>query len=142
MRRVLLLLLGFAVALPAAAQFTLSDEPFVGRAVTVTLPPDAVAADTLVVTYRPNSSIARRVLLPTGGAAAVTWTPDRAGVVALAVPGGVAQNVSVRFQRLPASGLFVLFSAALILFGGAVFSFRKLFEQDAPKTNPTRRPDT
>jgi hypothetical protein len=128
-RLLLVLLLGFGLSGPAAAQFQRSAEDlFVGTPVTVTLP---AGADTLLVTYRPNSAIATTDAIPaTGGQ--VAWTPADAGVVALAVPGGARETVSVRFQDTPAAGMLVLVLAGTILFGGAIFAFRKLFE---------RRPD-
>ena len=98
--------------------------------------------DTLLVTYRPNSSIAHREqLVLTPGTR--DWTPREAGVVRLAVSGGAAQNVSVRYDETPVAGLFVLIVAGLILFGGAAFAFRKLFGADGPPdTAPAVRPDT
>lgn len=110
---------------PAAAQFQFSAEKFyVNQAVTVTLP---APSDTLTVTYRPNSSIPIVDHLPTGGQGSIEWTPGHPGVVALSMPGGPSQNVSVRFLSVPWSGVMVLTLAGLILFGGIIFSFRKLF---------------
>lgn len=109
---------------PAAAQYVAgSDFAFVDRPTTLAR---SGASDTLVVTYRPNSSIARVDTL----VGAREWTPRQAGVVKLQAPGGEAQSVSVRFDRTPVSGLFVLIGAGLILFGGAGFAFRKLLEDD------------
>jgi hypothetical protein len=89
----------------------------------VTLP---APTDTLLATYRPSTSIAHVDTL----VGAQQWTPTEAGVVALSTPGGDTQNVSVRFARTPLAGLAVLLVAGLILFGGAGFAFRKLFEDD------------
>ena len=115
------------LARPAAAQYAEGDAHFVGQPSHLTLP---ASADTLVVTYRPSTSIAREDRFPARGAS-FAWTPTQAGVVKLSTPGGEPQNVSVRFQKTPAAGLFVLIGAGLILFGGTFFAFRKLFEDDA-----------
>lgn len=139
-RLCLLLLLWLAGTGEVAAQYTLSTEkPHVGEPVTVTLP---APADTLLVTYRPNSSIARPVPIPTEGRQTVTWTPAEAGVVALSTPEGGGQNVSVRFDAPPVSGILVLLLAGAILFGGAVFAFVKLFQGAPPESDPPVRPDT
>ena len=119
------LVLGLLFASPAVAQFERSAEDlYVGQEVTITLP---APADTLFVTYRPNSSIPIRETMPVPDRQTVAWTPRHPGVVALAVADGTAQNVSVRFQSVPEGGVFVLIAAGLILFGGVAFAFRKLF---------------
>lgn len=111
----------------AAAQIVLgSDDLYVGRPVTVTVGPDA---DSLVVTYRPNSSISEVTVLPVEGGE-IVWTPERPGVARLAVPGGPTVNASIRFQRTPIAGVVVLLLAGCILFGGAIFASIKLFERD------------
>ena len=115
----------------AAAQYVSPDASLVvGRSVRITLPaPD----DTLTVTYRPNSSIdVVEHVAPAAGSTTLTWTPQRAGVVQLATSDGASQDVSVRFSTPPISGILVLTLAGLILFGGAVFAFRKLFAPDRP----------
>lgn len=123
----------------AAAQFTLSPEtPVVGEPLTVTLPE---AADALTVTYRPNSTIPHAEVIPTNGRTTVSWTPTNAGVVALSV-GTASMNTSVRYQSAPLSGIFVLLAAGLILFGGAIFAFRLLFQDDISAADVARRPDT
>ena len=131
-----LLLLSFAAGLlslagprHAAAQYVPPEASLVvGRPVQITLP---APSDTLTVTYRPNSSIdAVEHVAPAAGSASLTWTPREAGVVQLTSSGGPAQNVSVRFSTPPISGILVLTLAGLILFGGAVFAFRKLFAPD------------
>ena len=117
-------LLAVVLVAPAApAQITVDPaDPVRGQPVRVTLDP---ASDTLLVTYRPNSGIAvNETVLASGGT--VTWTPSRAGVVALATPAGASQNVSVRFDQTPVSGLLILIAAGLILFGGAAFAMRAL----------------
>lgn len=124
------LVLLFLLLAPLSAQAQLvggSDLVLRGEPVTVsTLTPEGVA-DTLTVIYRPNAILARAVHLPTGGAETVTWTPESAGVVQL-VAGSLRQNVSVRYRRPPLGGIIVLILAGSILFGGATFAFRKLFQ--------------
>lgn len=123
-----------------AAQFTLSPEtPVIGETVTITLPE---AADVLTVTYRPNSSVPRIEEIATNGLTTVSWTPTNAGVVALAA-GSASMNTSVRYQSAPMGGIFVLIVAGLILFGGAIFAFRLLFQDDDLSIDEVaRRPDT
>ncbi len=122
----LLLFLVFAAAPRASAQIVLSnDDVVVGEAVTVTLP---AAADTLVVTYRPNSAIAQRHYVPTGGRSSIEWRPERAGIVALSAPGQGSRNVSVRFAKTPLSGLLVLLLAGTALFGGMSFAMVQIFK--------------
>jgi hypothetical protein len=124
----------------AVAQYTLAPEDlYVGTPVTITL---AQPADTLTVTYRPNSSITSREILPTNGLQTVEWVPQKAGVAALSTPTGGAQNVSVRFQQAPVSGIIVLLLAGLILFGGIIFAFIKLFRNNPEDLDPAVRPDT
>ena len=134
------LLLTLLLTVPSPGQITLSDEDvFVDEPVTVTL---AAPAEALTVTYRPNSSIARSVTIPTHGTREVTWTPEQAGVVALSAPESGMRNVSVRYRHVPAAGIVVLFIAGCLLFGGAIFAFRKLFQDGPAPVKPSRRPDT
>ncbi|HMB92896.1 MAG TPA: hypothetical protein VKP65_18750 [Rhodothermales bacterium] len=134
----LVLLIGYTG--DATAQYTLTPEDiYVGTPVTITL---AEPADTLTVTYRPNSSIATQEFLLTNGQQTVEWIPQQAGVAAISTPSGGAQNVSVRFQSSPVSGIFVLFLAGFILFGGVIFAFIKLFKNSPEKLDPEIRPDT
>lgn len=98
--------------------------------------------DTLFVTYRPNSVLAQRDTIRIGGFDSVKWTPKRAGVVQIALPGGASQNVSVRFTAPPMSGIAILIVAGLILFGGAILSMRALFSDGAPLIMPEDMPDT
>ncbi|MGI9173915.1 MAG: hypothetical protein ACR2GR_01165 [Rhodothermales bacterium] len=128
-RAALLLLLAAALALPARGQFFAEGTRiYRGEAIDVAVPQ---GADTLVVTYRPSSAISHTVMLPTGGARSVSWTPEEAGVVALSA-GGTSENVSVRFRSVPPGGLLILLLAGTILFGGAGFALKKLFEDDSP----------
>lgn len=129
-------------ALPASGQLSLpADPPYAGRPYEIGL---TAPIDTLVARYRPNSSVFydEAFLIPPG-ATTFTWTPAEAGVVALrAAPGEAWQNVSVRFDRYKPSGILILLLAGSILFGGAAFAFRKLFQDDAPVGDPAVRPDT
>lgn len=98
--------------------------------------------ETVVTTYRPNSAIPIVDTLAVGGFASVRWTPERAGVVRVSVPGGPSRNLSVRFAALPVSGIVVLIVAGLILFGGAGWAMRMLLSDGPPRTLPEMRPDT
>ncbi len=129
------------LALPVAAQpITPSTEkPVVG--VPMTLRFDA-PVDTVFVTYRPNSAVARRDTVRLGESASMKWTPERAGVVQIGLPSGASQNLSVRFSETPLSGILVLIVAGLILFGGAAWAMAKLFSGGAPRLVPEDLPDT
>ena len=127
-------------ATPGVAQITMTpDLAVVGREATLRF--DA-PVDTLFVTYRPNSVVAERDTIRIGGFDSVRWTPKRAGVVRIALPGGAGQNVSVRFTEAPMIGLAVLVGAGLILFGGAVLSMWALLRGGMPRIMPEDLPDT
>ncbi len=98
----------------------------VGQPVKLELP----GADSLVVTYRPSSRIARTETIPVGPGGRVAWTPAQAGVASLSVDGGPARNVSVRFAGTPWRGVFVLVAAGTILFGGAGFGLSRILGGD------------
>lgn len=135
------MLLAVLAAPTAWAQISVSPEaPVRNQPVTVTL--DA-PADELLVTYRPNSGISVSETVPVSGTAA-TWTPSRAGVVALATADGATRNVSVRFDETPISGLLILIVAGLVLFGGAALAMRALLSGPAATTEETMEhwPDT
>jgi len=141
--RLLLLVLLLAAA-PAAGQSATSISVLPERLVAgdqATLTFDA-PVNAVVTTYRPNSAIPIVDTLVVGGFTSVRWTPERAGVVRVSVPGGPSRNVSVRFTALPVAGLFVLIAAGLILFGGAAWAMRKLLSDGPPRTLPEVRPDT
>lgn len=153
-RLALLLVLTASLAVPGAhAQVTFAPlpveegaepptDPIQGRPVRITL--DA-PADRVVVVWRPNSAIPDTVSLDATGTSFI-WTPTRAGVARLlATSGGettVAQNISVRYDAYPASGIFILIVAGTILFGGAGFAMGKLLGGEGPVTHPEVRPDT
>jgi hypothetical protein len=96
----------------------------------------------LVLTYRPNSAIPLVDTVAVGGFTSIRWTPEQAGVVRVAVPGGPSRNLSVRFAALPVAGIVVLILAGLILFGGAAWAMTKLLSGGMPHTLPEVRPDT
>ena len=140
MRALLLSLCFLASASSLAQPITISPEIAVaGQEATLRFD---TPVDTLFVTYRPSSVLAQRDTIRIGGFTSVKWTPRRAGVVRIALPGGASQNVSVRFTDTPLSGLFVLVGAGLILFGGAIFAMRALLSGGAPRTMPQDLPDT
>lgn len=124
------------------AQIELSNEkPVAGEALTIKL---AQAESQVVVAYRPNSSVVRRdTLKAENPATEFSWTPKKAGVVALSTS-SASRNVSVRFQGFSVQGLVVMLLAGCILFGGVIFAFRVLFSK--PETqqdlDPAMRPDT
>lgn len=83
-------------------------------------------AKKLSIIYRPGSNISDTVRVQLNGNT-YNWTPREAGIVALKTPEGPKQTVSVRFANTPFGGLVIMFGAAFILFGGAIFSAIKLF---------------
>lgn len=112
---------------PTGAQISVSTEkPIQGENITISLAqPDSM----VVITYRPNSSLAQRDTLRAPALAATfQWTPARAGVVALSTSAQGSRNVSVRYRGLSGSGLLVLILAGTILLGGAGFAFGLLFK--------------
>jgi len=138
LRTFALLLLGFAVALPAAGQITfrpapVEDEepagPIEGHPTVVTL--DSLAEHVQVI-WRPNSAIPDTVNLDVTGQT-FTWTPKQAGVATMTTSNGTSQNVSVRYDGVPASGIFILIIAGTILFGGAGFAMGKLLGGEMPE---------
>lgn len=146
MRKPLLFILLGVCSFSLYAQIDIQPEkPRVDEAVQVTL---AQPSDMLVVTYRPNSSVLRRDTLRSDApAASFAWTPDRAGVVALSTK-DASRNVSVRFRGFSWQGLLVMLIAAGILFGGAGFAFRMMFQDEEEDetmdydSSPFRHPDT
>ena len=138
LRTLALLLLGFAVAFPVVGQITFQPAPveneepagpIKGHATVVTL--DSLAEQVQVV-WRPNSAISDTVTLDVSGQT-FTWTPTQAGVATMITSNGTSQNVSVRYDSYPASGIFILIIAGTILFGGAGFAMGKLFGGEMPK---------
>ncbi len=146
MKKIVLLLVTSVLAMPLllSAQISLSDEkPEQGESITVQL---EAPASMLVIAYRPNSSVVRRdTLFSDTPATEFSWTPERAGVVALSTE-SASRNVSVRFQGFSWEGLLVMVLAGAILFGGAIFAFRVLFseaeEGQSVDIDPATRPDT
>ena len=133
-----LLVLGIIVAFPAAGQITFRPAPVEneepsgpvkGHATVVTL--DSLAEQVQVV-WRPNSAIPDTVTLDVSGQT-FTWTPTHAGVATMTTSNGTSQNVSVRYDSYPASGIFILIIAGTILFGGAGFAMGKLLGGEMPE---------
>jgi len=96
----------------------------------------------LRITYRPNSAVEATDTLALDGAGAVMWTPSQPGIAVLSVDRGgatVSRNVSVRFGSVPWSGVLVFLGTGLLLFGGASFAMRRLFQdhdEGLPLTAP------
>ena len=137
-RTLALLLLGFVVALPATGQITFRPAPVEngepasltkGHCTVVTL--DSFAEHVQVI-WRPNSAISDTVTLHVSGQT-FTWTPTQAGVATMTTSNGTSQNISVRYDSYPASGIFILIIAGTILFGGAGFAMGKLFGGEMPE---------
>lgn len=155
MKKGLIFLLILAAAVPMAGlqaqeEIGLSvDAPQVGQPLTITL---AQPTDSLRITFRPNSSMVKtEVLVNNPPAAVFEWTPRDPGLVQLGYTDPesgavVRRNVSVFFDGLSVSGLVVMISAGLILFGGAGLAFHTLFrDQEEDGTldlDPAELPDT
>ena len=126
---------------PALGQSVVSVEPAaptVGEPVRVTF---SEPVDSVTVEYRPGAVSATTETF-TPGSATLEFTPDRAGVVSVAV-GEASQNLSVRFRSAPLGGLAVMVLAGLILFGGAAVSMRALLSDGHRiEVDPSARPDT
>ncbi len=138
LRTLAVLALGFVVALPAAGQITFEPAPveneepsgpIQGHPTIVTL--DSLAESVQVI-WRPNSAIPDTVNLEVTGQS-FTWTPLQAGVATMTTSNGTSQNVSVRYDSYPASGIFILIIAGTILFGGAGFAMGKLLGGEMPE---------
>lgn len=134
----LTLLAAVALALPVSAQIQFAPQPvqpgaeapsapIQGQPILVTLDEPA---ESVQVVWRPKSAISDTVTLDTQGTSFM-WTPTRAGVATVVTPNG-SQNISVRYDSFPGSGILVLVLAAVILFGGAGFSMGKLLSGDEP----------
>ncbi|MCG8417373.1 MAG: hypothetical protein MJE77_05450 [Proteobacteria bacterium] len=135
------------LATPAGAQIEISIEhPIVGQEVTLTL---SKPADQVTVTYRPNSAVKEEVTIKpktAGPAGTFTWTPDRAGIASLKA-GSATKNLSVRFHSFPWAGLLIMLFAGAVLFGGAGFALRSLFQGASGipadyDSSPMHHPDT
>ncbi len=152
MKTLLPFLVAALLAPSAAAQFTLTplpyeeadeapEAPIQGRPVQITL---EQPVDRVEVVWRPNSAVSDTVALDATGTSFV-WRPTRAGVARIAlITGGerVEENVSVRYDRYPGSGIFILIVAGTILFGGAGFAMGKLLGEETLDDLAERRPDT
>ncbi|GAB5536574.1 MAG: hypothetical protein Rubg2KO_28230 [Rubricoccaceae bacterium] len=142
MRFALLLFAAAALSLPATAQIQFEPQPMEPNAEAPDAPvqghPVRIILDepteSVQVVWRPNSAIPDTVSLDPEGTSFL-WTPTRAGVATVITDGGT-QNVSVRYDEFPGSGILVLVLAAGILFGGAGFAMGKLLSGDAPPALP------
>lgn len=105
--------------------------PVQGQPVRVTL---EEPTEFVRVVWRPNSAIPDTVSLDPEGDSFL-WTPTRAGVATVLTSNG-AQNVSVRYDSFPGSGILVLVLAGCILFGGAGFAMGKLLADDETPALP------
>lgn len=111
-------------AVPAVGQIAVSPEtPVEGQPVALSF---SQPVDTLTIVYRPGSTTSTTETLALHGDMSTTWTPTRAGVVRLAPNDQGAQNVSVRFQKTPGLGIFIMIAAGMILFGGIGFALRSM----------------
>lgn len=135
---------------PAMATITLSnDAPKVGEKIVISFD---VPVDTLTITYRPNSSVAKtEVLVNRPPATSFEWASKDPGLVELSYldksgsgPVPETRNVSIYFSGLSFSGLAVMVFAGFILFGGVGFAFRTLFRDEDGTMNldPNELPDT
>jgi hypothetical protein len=141
-------LLALPAALPAAAQdaageaaglaIVADDErPLRGQVVrlTVTEGGRPAAGARVTALYRPNSQTQHEAeLAPVDSSGTVLWTPEYTGPVTLEVrpagtpsgggepPAAAALTVAVRYGSLPASGLFIMVLAGVLLFGGAAWA--------------------
>lgn len=138
MRIVLTLLAAAALSLPATAQIRFEPQPMEAGAEAPDAPvqghPVRIILDepteSVQVVWRPNSAIPDTVSLDPQGTSFM-WTPTRAGVATVITSSG-SQNISVRYDEFPGSGILVLVLAAAILFGGAGFAMGKLLSGDEP----------
>lgn len=130
----LLLLVICCYATTVNATIRVSNEKLeVGETVTLSF---SVPVDSLKVTYRPSSSVSKQEFLVISPPAnSMEWAPQNPGLVQLSYqdrsgtsPTTVSHNISVRFRGLSSSGVVVMLLAFIILFGGASFAFRTLFQ--------------
>jgi hypothetical protein len=96
---------------------------------------NAVKGATVIVTYRPGSSVEKTDSLGISDSeGTVKWTPSDAGIATVtATWQGLEQSersesktVSVRFQRAPWSGIFIMIIAGLVLAVGSVIRIFRL----------------
>lgn len=117
------LLLFFALPCGVKAQYIPQKKVITAhKTVKLTLP----NAKKLSIIYRPGSNISDTVQVTITNNT-YNWTPQEAGIVALKTSNGDKQTISVRFASTPFWGLFIMFGAAFVLFGGAIFGAIKLF---------------
>lgn len=124
------------------ANIEISDKIVAGESTPMKL--SSVSSDTISFTYRPNSIISfNDTIITSGTENEIIWTPERAGIVSISSKHSGSKNVSVYFNGISYSGIFVLILAALILFGGVLFSFKVLLEKEDGREIITNQfPDT
>jgi len=133
----LFLVLLFSAPFAAKGQYVSKDEVIVEhKTVKLNLP----NTKRVTIVYRPGSNISDTVHVQINNGT-YNWTPREAGIVALKTPDGPKQNISVRFDYTPFWGLFIMFGAAFVLFGGATFAAIKLFGKETSQ-EIAARPDT
>lgn len=139
-----LVLVGVAVGFFAGedpATITVEDFPVRGIETDVELS-NSPEATHLRVTYQPDAPVAVSEDFVLGDDTSIRWTPRNAGIAKLesikiqapregegeedAITVFASQDVSVKFDGIPASGVVIALFAALVLFGGAFFSMKAL----------------
>jgi len=122
----------------AAWNMTVPDFPTRGEPTKILIHPkegeDCQQAQ-LFVTRRPNSKTEKVKNLGTPSATCtIDWIPEDVGITKLAIKVGnekvVEKNVSVRFEKNPASGSIILIVAGIILYGGIVYAFKINLSQE------------
>ena len=100
---------------------------------------NAVKGATVIVTYRPGSSVEKTEPLGiTDSGGAVKWTPSDAGLATVTATWQDAEQseqsesktVPVRYQRAPWSGILIMIIAGLVLAVGSVVRVFKLLRSE------------
>ncbi len=125
MKKIFLLLGLLCWSTLLSAQINLSvEKPVQGQEVTISV--DKPVERVLII-YRPNSQVVTRdTITAASPGTAFLWTPEKAGVVTIQTADD-SRNVSVRFDGISWSGILTMAVAGTLLFGGATFAFRTLF---------------
>ena len=137
---------------PGLAIVADDERPLRGQVVrlTVTEGGRPAAGARVSAVYRPNSETQHESeLAAVDSSGTVLWTPEYTGPVTLEVrpagtpsgpepPAAAALTVAVRYGGLPASGLFIMILAGVLLFGGAIVSMVLLLRppDHLPPTEP------
>jgi hypothetical protein len=102
-------------------------EPLEGALVeVVSIPGSKVETTAVVGVTRPDGTI--EWIPEVGGLATLTASLERKGKEGSTVTITTSETVSVRFRKLRWEGILVLLFAGSFLFGGAIYSFRKLMQ--------------